>query len=82
MGQIGSATNTVHFEGCRVPASALMGRENDGFRIAVAELAGGRIGIAALSLGIARAAMDAAKAYARERRQFGERIVDSRASSG
>ena len=76
MGQIGSATNTVHFEGCRVPASALMGRENDGFRIAVAELAGGRIGIAALSLGIARAAMDAAKAYARERRQFGERIVD------
>ena len=76
MGQTGSATNSVHFDGCRVPASALMGRENDGFRIAVAELAGGRIGVAALSIGIARAAMDAAKAYARERRQFGERIVD------
>ena len=61
MGQHGSPTNTVHFDGCRVPASALMGRENDGFRVAVGELAGGRIGVAALSLGIARAAMDAAK---------------------
>ncbi|MFY8039549.1 MAG: acyl-CoA dehydrogenase family protein [Bosea sp. (in: a-proteobacteria)] len=76
MGQHGSATNIVHFDQCRVPASALMGRENDGFRIAVGELAGGRIGVAALSLGIARAAMDAAKSYARERRQFGQAIVD------
>jgi alkylation response protein AidB-like acyl-CoA dehydrogenase len=76
MGQTGSATNVVTFENCRVPASALMGRENDGFRIAVAELAGGRIGIAALSLGIARAAMDAAKSFVLERRQFGSRIGD------
>lgn len=76
MGQTGSATNIVRFESCRVPASALMGRENDGFRIAVGELAGGRIGVAALSLGIARAAMDAATAYAKERRQFGQRISD------
>lgn len=76
MGQTGSATNVVHFENCRVPASALMGRENDGFRIAVGELAGGRIGIAALSLGIARAAMDAAVSYAAERRQFGAAIAD------
>lgn len=76
MGQHGSPTNAVHFEGCRVPASALMGRENDGFRIAVGELAGGRIGVAALSLGLARAAMDAAKSYVRERRQFGQRIAD------
>ncbi len=76
MGQHGSATNTIHFDNCRVPASALMGRENDGFRIAVGELAGGRIGIAAVSLGIARAAMDAAKAYVLERRQFGQRIAD------
>ncbi|MGL4494534.1 MAG: acyl-CoA dehydrogenase family protein [Beijerinckiaceae bacterium] len=76
MGQHGSATNIIHFDGCRVPLSALMGRENDGFRIAVGELAGGRIGIAALSLGIARAAMDAAKNYARERSQFGQRIAD------
>ncbi len=76
MGQTGSATNAVQFDGCRVPAAALMGRENDGFRIAVGELAGGRIGIAALSLGIARAAMDAAKAYAKQRRQFGQAIAD------
>jgi acyl-CoA dehydrogenase len=75
-GQTGSATNTVHFDGCRVPASALVGRENDGFRIAVGELAGGRIGVAALSLGIARAAMDAAKAHVRERRQFGSPLAD------
>ena len=76
MGQHGSATNTIHFEACRVPASALMGRENDGFRVAVVELAGGRIGVAALSLGIARAALEAAKAYILERRQFGQRIAD------
>ncbi len=76
MGQHGSATSTVHFENCRVPSTALMGRLDDGFRIAVGELAGGRIGIAALSLGIARAAMDAAKAYVKERRQFGQAIAD------
>ncbi|MBV9218949.1 MAG: acyl-CoA dehydrogenase family protein [Methylobacteriaceae bacterium] len=76
MGQTGSATNSVRFDGCLVPAENLMGRENDGFRIAVGELAGGRIGIAALSLGIARAAMDAAIAYAHARVQFGSRISD------
>lgn len=76
MGQTGSPTNVVSFDGCRVPADALMGRENDGFRVAVGELAGGRIGVAALSLGIARAAMDAAKAYAKERRQFGSALAD------
>jgi alkylation response protein AidB-like acyl-CoA dehydrogenase len=75
-GQVGSATNSVRFEGCRVPASAILGRENDGFRIAVGELAGGRIGIAALSLGIARAAMDLAKAHAKERRQFDTPLAD------
>ena len=76
MGQHGSPTNMVHFDGCRVPQSALMGRENDGFRVAVGELAGGRIGVAALSLGIARAAMDAAKTYAKQRQQFGGPIAD------
>ena len=59
-----------------MPADALMGRENDGFRVAVGELAGGRIGVAALSLGIARAAMDAAKAYVKERRQFGQAVAE------
>ena len=76
MGQHGSATNSVAFDNCRIPASARMGAENDGFRVAVAELAGGRIGVAALSLGIARAAMDAAISYAKERKQFGSRIAD------
>ncbi len=76
MGQHGSATNIVHFENCRVPATAMMGRENDGFRIAVAEFAGGRIGVAALSIGIARAAMDAAKSYVLERKQFDQRVAD------
>ncbi len=76
MGQTGSATNEVLFENCRIPASALMGTLNDGFRIAVGELAGGRIGVASLALGIARAAMEAAKAYVLEREQFGHRIAD------
>jgi acyl-CoA dehydrogenase len=76
MGQIGSATNAVHFDRCRLPADAVMGRENDGFRVAVGELAGGRIGVAALSLGIARAAMDAAKAYVTERKQFAQPIAE------
>ena len=76
MGQTGSPTNSVRFEDCRVPATALMGREHDGFRIAVGELAGGRIGVAALSLGIARAAMDAAIAHVKERKQFGTRLAD------
>jgi alkylation response protein AidB-like acyl-CoA dehydrogenase len=76
MGQHGSPTNIVHFDRCQVPAGALMGRENDGFRVAVGELAGGRIGVAALSLGIARAAMDAAKSYVKQRQQFGAPIAD------
>ncbi|WP_248304612.1 acyl-CoA dehydrogenase family protein [Breoghania sp. L-A4] len=76
MGQAGSVTNEVVFQDCRIPASALMGKLNDGFRIAVGELAGGRIGIAALALGVARAAMDAAKAYVKERQQFGKAIAD------
>jgi alkylation response protein AidB-like acyl-CoA dehydrogenase len=76
MGQHGSPTNVVTFENCRIPAANLMGRENDGFRIAVGELAGGRIGVAALSLGIARAAMDKALAYVKERRQFGQTIAE------
>lgn len=71
MGQQASATNTVIFEDCRVPASALMGKLNDGFRIAVGELAGGRIGIGSLALGVGQAAMDYARQYTTEREQFG-----------
>ena len=76
MGQTGSATNTIAFEDCRIPAAAVLGTVNDGFRIAVGELAGGRIGIASAALGIARAAMDQAIAYVKEREQFGRKIAD------
>lgn len=79
MGQHASATNEVLFQECRIPGCALMGRLNDGLRIAVAELAGGRIGIGSLGLGIGQAAMDAAVRYSRERRQFGHIISDFQA---
>ncbi|WP_417685625.1 acyl-CoA dehydrogenase family protein [Roseibium sp.] len=76
MGQTGSATNEVLFQDCRIPATSMMGDENDGFRIAVGELAGGRIGIASLALGIARKAMLAGKSYIKERQQFGRSLGD------
>ncbi len=76
MGQRGSLTNVVTFDDCRIPADAMLGIENDGFRIAVGELAGGRIGVASIARGIACAALDAAKSYIGERRQFGKRIAD------
>jgi len=76
MGQRGSSTNPVIFEDCRVPADAILGKPNDGFRIAIAELAGGRIGIGSLALGIATAAMDIACRYAGEREQFDTKITD------
>ncbi|QBY03325.1 acyl-CoA dehydrogenase [Thalassotalea sp. HSM 43] len=74
MGQHASPTNEVHFDNCRVPASALMGQENRGFGVAVGELAGGRIGIGSLALGIGLAALDYAKEYSKERKQFGTQI--------
>jgi butyryl-CoA dehydrogenase len=76
MGQKASATNEVRFENCRVPASALMGKENDGFRIAVGELAGGRIGVGSMALGIGLAAMDYATKYITEREQFGQPLAN------
>lgn len=76
MGQKASATNEVHFDQCRVPASAMLGEENDGFRIAVAELAGGRIGIGSLALGVGLAAMDYAGRYIAEREQFGQPLIN------
>jgi alkylation response protein AidB-like acyl-CoA dehydrogenase len=74
MGQHASSTNSVIFEDCRIPGSALMGKLNDGYRIAVEELAGGRIGIGSLALGVGLAAMDYARAYSSERQQFGKAI--------
>ena len=76
MGQHASATNSVSFDDCRISGSALMGELNDGFRIAVAELAGGRIGIGSLALGLGFAAMDYARQYTTEREQFGRTIAN------
>ena len=75
MGQHASSTNMVSFDNCRIPSSALMGELNDGFRIAVAELAGGRIGIGSLALGIGFAAMDYARQYTTEREQFSRSLA-------
>ncbi|MDC2888214.1 acyl-CoA dehydrogenase family protein [Psychrosphaera algicola] len=74
MGQKASPTNEVIFENCRVPSSALMGKENQGFKVAVTELSGGRIGIGSLALGIGLAAMDVARSYIAERKQFGQTL--------
>jgi alkylation response protein AidB-like acyl-CoA dehydrogenase len=76
MGMRSSPTAQVRFDGVRLPPEALVGAEGEGFRIAMAALDGGRLGIAACAVGLAQAAFDAASAYARERRQFGSRIVD------
>jgi butyryl-CoA dehydrogenase len=62
------------FEDCRVPAENLLGSEGEGFKIAMTALDGGRIGIAAQSVGVAQAALDAAVQYAKEREQFGQSI--------
>jgi alkylation response protein AidB-like acyl-CoA dehydrogenase len=79
LGQHGSCTNELIFEDCRVPKENLMGKLNDGFRIAVAELAGGRVGIGSMALGIGLAAMDFATNYAKERIQFGAPIAKQQA---
>jgi len=70
-----SDTASLVFEDCQVGEDALLGREGDGFIQAMEILDGGRISIAALAVGIARGALDAAAAYAKERRQFGKPIA-------
>jgi alkylation response protein AidB-like acyl-CoA dehydrogenase len=79
MGQHASVTNELIFEDCRVPKTALMGKLNDGFRIAAGELAGGRIGIGSLGLGCGLAAMDYATRYAINRVQFEQPITNFQA---
>lgn len=76
MGQRASKTCSVMFEDCRLPESALLGKENEGYRIAITELAGGRIGIASLALGVGLAAMDYARKYIIERKQFERSISE------
>ncbi|HEX2391224.1 MAG TPA: acyl-CoA dehydrogenase family protein [Casimicrobiaceae bacterium] len=79
LGQRASDTAQIAFENCEVPASNLLGREGEGYRIALANLEGGRIGIAAQAVGMARAALEAALAYAREREAFGKPIIEHQA---
>ena len=79
LGQRASDTAQIVFENCRVPAGNLLGREGQGYRIALANLEAGRIGIAAQSVGMARAAFEAALAYARERTSFGKPILEHQA---
>jgi len=81
LGQRASDTAQIAFENCEVPAANRLGREGDGYRIALANLEGGRIGIAAQAVGMARSALDAALAYARERQAFGKPIVEHQAVS-
>ncbi|MBQ9535335.1 MAG: acyl-CoA dehydrogenase [Clostridia bacterium] len=75
MGIRGSATCELIFRDCFVPQENLLGREGEGFKIAMATLDGGRIGIAAQALGIAQGAFDETVAYVKERRQFGRPIM-------
>jgi butyryl-CoA dehydrogenase len=74
MGLRASDTADLIFENCRIPAEDLLGNEGDGFLIAMTGLDGGRIGIAAQSVGVAQAAFDAAVHYSQEREQFGQTI--------
>jgi alkylation response protein AidB-like acyl-CoA dehydrogenase len=79
LGQHGSCTNELIFEDCRVPKQNMLGKLNDGYRIAVAELAGGRLGIGSMALGIGLAAMDFATNYVQERIQFDAPIARQQA---
>jgi hypothetical protein len=72
-------TAAVIFENCRVPVANRVGAEGDGFKIAMMGLDGGRINIAACSLGGARACLDAARTHISERRQFGQRLAEFQA---
>lgn len=79
VGQHASDTAQIAFEGCRIPATLLLGEEGQGYRIALSGLEGGRIGIASQSLGMARAAFEAALRYAKEREAFGTAIFQHQA---
>ncbi len=82
MGLKGSDTVSLSFDDCRVPVRNRLGEEGEGFAIAMSALDGGRIGIAAQSVGIARAALEAAISYATERRQFGQPLTGFQAIQG
>jgi acyl-CoA dehydrogenase len=79
LGLRGSNTVPLLFEECVLPASALLGREGEGFRLAMMALDGGRIGIASQACGVARAALEASLRYVRDRRAFGQPIGEFQA---
>ena len=79
LGQHASDTCQLQFDDMRIPASLRLGEEGEGYRIALGNLEGGRIGIASQSVGMARAAHEAACAYARERQTFGKPIIEHQA---
>ena len=79
LGQRASDTAQIVFEDCEVPVENLLGPEGAGYRIALSNLEAGRIGIAAQAVGMARAALDAALDYARERTSFGKPIAEHQA---
>src|SRR3954462_6967749 len=81
IGQHSSDTAQINFENCRIPAENLIGEEGEGYKIALSALEGGRIGIAAQSVGMARSALDVAIAYAKERESFGTAIFNHQAVS-
>lgn len=79
VGQHSSDTAQIRFEHCRIPAANLIGEEGEGYKIALSSLEGGRIGIAAQSLGMARSAFEVALQYAKERESFGTAIFNHQA---
>jgi butyryl-CoA dehydrogenase len=79
LGQHSSDTAQINFDACRVPVANRIGDEGEGYRIALGALEGGRIGIAAQSIGMARAAFEHALAYAKERQSFGTAIFNHQA---
>jgi alkylation response protein AidB-like acyl-CoA dehydrogenase len=79
LGQHSSDTAQILFEDCRVPAANLLGDEGAGYKMALSGLEGGRIGIASQSIGMARAAFDAALAYSKERESFGQPLFQHQA---
>jgi len=79
MGIRASQSCSLFFEDCRIPKENRLGQEGEGFKVAMATLDGGRIGIAAQALGIARAAFEEALAYSKERRSFGKLICEHQA---
>jgi butyryl-CoA dehydrogenase len=79
VGQHSSDTAQINFENCRIPAENRIGEEGEGYRIALSALEGGRIGIAAQSVGMARSAFEVALQYAKERESFGTAIINHQA---